>query len=68
MTNVEKEKSATDMEVAVFLTKHIHEPCEDLNGNNIRNFYIREAEKVLQTIKDPEAKKLLEDTIQQYSN
>ena len=62
--NVEE---ATDMELASFLLKHIEKPCEDLHGHNIRDFYIREAEGVLQTLKVPEAKKLLEDAIKKYS-
>ncbi|MFH2136587.1 MAG: hypothetical protein ABII19_03090 [Patescibacteria group bacterium] len=69
MKNFErKEKTtATDMELASFLIKHIDNPCEDLQGNSIRDFYIREAERALETIQDPEAKKILEDIIKKYS-
>jgi len=67
MENFERKEKATDMELAFFLIKHIDNPCEDLQGNNIRDFYIREAKKTLNTIQDLEAKKLLEDIIQKYS-
>ena len=67
MGNLERKKKATDMELAFFLIKHIDNPCEDMHENNIRDFYIREAKKALDTIQDLEAKKLLEDTIQKYS-
>ena len=55
------------MELALFLIQHINNPCEDLQGNNIRNFYIREAKKALDTFQDPEAEQLLKDIIQRYS-
>lgn len=60
------EKQATDMEFALFLIKHINNPCEDLSGNNVRDVYIREAKRALGTIKNLEAKKLLEDTVHKY--
>lgn len=67
MENFEKKEKATDMELALFLIKHIDNPCEDLHGNNVRDVYMREAKKALDTIQDLEAKKILEDTIQKYS-
>lgn len=67
MKNFEKREKATDMELAEFLIGHIDNPCEDLQGNNIRDFYIREAKKVLDTMQDLEAKKKLEDAINKYS-
>jgi len=67
MENFERKEKATDMELAFFLIKHIDNPCEDLQGNNIRDFYIREAKKALNTNQDLEAIKLLEDIIQKYS-
>lgn len=67
MENFERKEKATDMELATFLIKHINDPCEDLHGNNIRRFYIREAKKALETIQDLEAKKMLEDIIRKYS-
>ncbi|MFA6394055.1 MAG: hypothetical protein WCW25_04250 [Patescibacteria group bacterium] len=54
---------ATDMELALFLIKHISNPCEDEHGHNIRDFYIREAERALGEFSDSEARKLLEDAI-----
>lgn len=67
MENSERREEATDMELAFFLIKHIENPCEDLHGNSIRDFYIREAEKALTTIQDLKAKKMLEATIKKYS-
>ena len=60
-------EKATDLELALFLIKHIDDPCEDLQGNNIRDFYLREAKRALGTMRDPEAKKKLEDAIRKYS-
>ncbi len=62
-----EQKIATDLEFVLFLIGHINEPCEDLEGHNTRDFYIREANKVLPTIQNPEAKKMLEEVIQKYS-
>jgi len=61
-------EEASDMELAMFLIKHIDDPCEDLHGNNIRGFYIREAQKALNTIHDLDAKTMLEEAIRKYSN
>lgn len=63
MKNFETKEPATDMEMALILAKHIDNPCEDEQGNNIRDFYIREAKKVLETMQDPDAKKFLENAI-----
>lgn len=67
MENIEENQKATDMEMALFLAGHIKNPCEDLQGHNIRDFYIREAKKIMKSFKDTEAKKLLEDIIKIYS-
>lgn len=67
MENSERREEATDAELALFLVKHIDNPCEDPSGKNIRDFYIGEAKKVLGTIQDAGAKKMLEDIIQKYS-
>lgn len=67
MKNFEKRKKATDMELASFLMGHINNPCEDLQGNNVRGVYIREARRVLKTFQNPLAKQLLENTIKRYS-
>jgi len=65
--NFEKIEQPTDMEFALFLVQHINNPCEDSQGNNRRDFYIREAKKALETIQNPGAKQLLENIIQKYS-
>ncbi|OGF43957.1 hypothetical protein A2555_02340 [Candidatus Falkowbacteria bacterium RIFOXYD2_FULL_39_16] len=62
------EGGATDMELATFLIKHINDPCEDLDGNNIRDFYIREAKRALLAFNDDEARRLLETTIDKYKD
>lgn len=63
----QKPEMATDIEVANFLAGHIEAPCEDLQGNNIRDFYIREARKVLPTMTNEFAKEILEKTIRKYT-
>jgi len=65
-TRGKEHEKASDIELALFLIKHIEKPCEDLEGNNIRSFYIREAQRILNTIKNPDAKKLLVDTMDKY--
>lgn len=70
MENFEKEQtpeSATDTEVAMFFIQHIEHPCEDLEGNNIRDFYLREAQKALEKMENPHAKQLLSTVIEQYT-
>lgn len=78
--NIEKEGSegpgenlprgATDMELAMFLIGHIDNPCqvevEPGRMENIRGFYIKEAERVLGTITDESAKALLEFKIREH--
>ncbi len=64
----EHTKVATDMEFAISLIGHIRNPCKDLEGNNIRSFYIREVERALSEdkIKDPLALEMLKQTLQEY--
>lgn len=57
-------KKASDTELALTLVNHINKPCEDLEGNNIRSFYIREAIRALPTISNEDAKMALEKAIQ----
>jgi hypothetical protein len=69
--NIEKlPEGATDIELAIFLVGHIDNPCgtEIQPGQieNIREFYINEAEKMLGKMTNPDAKKLLELKIQEY--
>jgi hypothetical protein len=60
----------TDIEIARFLVDHIDNPCESEvqpgQFENIRDFYIKEAEKMLEKMTNPEAKRLLEIKIQEY--
>jgi hypothetical protein len=63
MEKTKNKETATDMELALLLIQHIQHPCEDSNGNNIRHVYLEEAQRALKTMKDPDAKKLLADTI-----
>lgn len=65
-------EGASDMEVAEFLAGHIDNPCEvevaPGQVENIRDFYIREAKKLLPKITDLEAKRLLELKMQEYKD
>jgi hypothetical protein len=67
MESPKNREVASDMAYALFLIKHIEEPCEDAHGNNIRDFYIREAKKVLPTFTNSDAKKVLQDAIDMHS-
>lgn len=60
-------EKATDMELALELVKHIENPCTDQDGNNVRDFYVREAKKAMEAMENPYAKKMLEDKIAEYS-
>jgi len=43
-----EEKKQVDLEMVLWLEKHIHNPCvEPITGQNIREFYIKEAERLL---------------------
>ena len=57
---------ATDMELVLALIPHIEEPCEDLQGNNVRHVYLNEAKKLLPQLKNPFAKEMLAETIKKY--
>jgi hypothetical protein len=70
MENFESPKSTekpTDLEFALYLIKHIQAPCGDTKGNNLRDFYLREAKRALETMKDTEAKEFLKSIIKEYS-
>ena len=62
-----KKEKATDMALALYLIGHIEKPCEYEEGKNIRDFYIREAKRVLPTFQNQEARALLEKFIQKYA-
>ena len=61
---------ATDMEAVSFFSFHIDNPCEAEVSpgemKNIRDFYIREAEKTLEKMTNPFAIQILEDKIREY--
>ncbi|OGI94719.1 hypothetical protein A3I84_00270 [Candidatus Nomurabacteria bacterium RIFCSPLOWO2_02_FULL_36_8] len=59
----------TDMQIVLFISGHIMEPCKDEKGNNIRDFYMREAQRYLDenVITEPIARKTLKDIIDVYS-
>jgi phage anti-repressor protein len=67
MEKFEYSNKLSDFEIALALATHIKNPCQDGHGNNLREYYIREAERSLTILTNPDAKKLLEDTIQEYS-
>jgi hypothetical protein len=56
-----------EIEDVLSLIKHIENPCCDLQGNNVRHVYIEMAKNILPKIENPEAKKLLESTLEKYS-
>jgi len=55
------------LEFALFLIKHIKNPCGDGQGNDLRDFYLKEAERALETMEDGEAKELLKSIIREHS-
>ena len=63
-------EGATDLEIALFLIGHIDNPCEgEVSAGqieNIRDFYIREAERMLSQMESSDAKHLLELKIKEY--
>ena len=69
MENLEKKdiEPATDMEVVLFLAQHIENPCEDSNGNNLRDDYLRYARNTLKNMKDQNARNTLQRVIEIYS-
>jgi len=67
MTNFEQREMASDIEIAMKLIQHIEEPCEAPTGDNIREFYLNEARKVLETMKEPSARALLQEVVDKYT-
>lgn len=61
---------ATDMELVLFLSKHIDSPCEvEVEPGvkeNIRHFYIKQARKIIDRLENPYAKDLLEQKNKEY--
>lgn len=65
--NTEK---ASDMEIALFLAGYIDNPCEmevaPGKKENIREFYLKKAKKMLSEMTDENAKRFLELKIKEY--
>ena len=62
-------EEATDTEYAIFLINYIRNSyTESKTGSNIRDFYIREAQRALPTFENPYARELLETEIKLYSS
>ena len=64
-------KNESDLELALFLARHIDSPCEvDVEGQayNIRDFYSREARRILPDIDNAIAREILIRKIDQYSS
>lgn len=61
---------APDRETADFLIGHINNPCEvevyPGHTENLRDFYLREAERILPTMTDPVAQNDLQAKVNQY--
>lgn len=62
---------ASDMEIAIFLMKHIDDPCSTnlLSGAqvNIREFYIRIANEIIPKMTNENARILLENKVKEHS-
>ncbi len=68
-SKIDVSEKALDSEVVAMLSYHIDNPCKvgvDGEEKNIRDFYIREAEKILPYFKNPWAKEALQSKIEQY--
>ncbi len=65
-------EKATDMEIALLLIGHMDRPCEVETGHgekeNIRERYIREAEKEIEKMTNPFAIKMLKEKIGEYKD
>lgn len=66
----DKKNIASDLEIALFLAEHIKNPCGILVGSeekNIREFYIREAKRVIKNMGREGPKNYLQSIVNQYS-
>ncbi len=68
MQNIQDTEEETDFDIAVRFAAHIDNPCvEPRTGNNIRDFYLREAKELIKTFKNQYAIDVLEAKIREYS-
>ena len=59
----------TEIEVALFYAAHIENPCvEPITGKNIREIYLREARRKIESFIDPNAISFLESIMRNYPN
>ena len=62
---------ASDMEIAIFLMKHIDDPCSTSLPSgaqvNIRDFYIRIANEIIPKMTNENARILLENKVKERS-
>jgi len=67
--NPEQQK-ASDLEIALFLAQHIDNPCEveTYPGQieNMRSRYIKEARRILPTMVDQNAAKMMQEKIAEH--
>ena len=66
-TSREAINQAEEMSAALFLGKHIEEPCRDLEGNNVRHVYLDAAAAMIKDMKNPRAITFLQELINKYS-
>ena len=70
MTNTRRiTEESSDMEIALKLADHIDAPCSvivDGKRENIRDFYLREAEGIIPTFTNEYAKRFLQLKIDTY--
>ncbi|MBU1179189.1 hypothetical protein KKB69_02560 [Patescibacteria group bacterium] len=63
-------ETASDMKIALFLAGHIDNPCEAEvapgKKENIREFYLKEARRLLSEMTEENAKRFLELKIKEY--
>lgn len=68
----EDRPKATDAKVAEFFIRHIENPCEvEISPGevgNIREFYLREANRILETMTDPVAQEKLKEAVERFSS
>ena len=66
LTPEEDEETAKEIKAAHLLIGHLDEPCVAPNVENIREFYIQEAQRLLTEFKSAIARKLIERALRPY--